>query len=987
VAGVVASTQSDEVTTPPSPKYWAFISYSQRDKKWGQWLVHALETYRIPKQLVGKTIAAGVVPPRLTPVFRDRDELSGAADLSEKIHDALAQSRTLIVICSPNAARSQWVDKEVVGFKSAGRESRVLTLVVDGEPNATDAALECFPRAVRYRVDASGEITQEPSEPLAADAREQGDGKRNALLKLIAGILGVDYDALRQRDHERRIRRLWFGGAVAAAAAAIFLGLALYANSQRLTANERASVALSRQLAAQSQIRLAAQPDLALLLGAEASFAADTSEGRSALVASLVNRPGLVRTLHGVPSYVSRPAVGADGKTLALAACSRWTGKCDTPRLLVWDLDSGARLRDISLEHAAFAVAISPDGKVLASGGCAKGVDRGCEEAEIRLWDLSTGQARAHPLAASGCEEPVVDLAFAGNDGLISRCDDLLVTWDVKTGRERARRQLDSGDVAAFSATAAGDSLVSLMRASSTVTTIWRKGEVDGPGEPVFPGARREISSAAISPDGKTVAIGACAVESIEGFCNRGEIRMWDVAAGKEKGAPFGDFDDWVRSLAFSPDGLLLASGGCGKRIDGRCVEGELRLWDEDGQEVGSRVAAHTADVANLAFVGNAGTLVSAADNGTLMVWSTPAGGPTQIAETDGMMSAALVRSVRSGRAFGYSGVGGYVPALAFNSSGTMAAVNACEDRRRFRCPEYLVDIWNEGAKEPKRIRPRFVGVAALAFSPDARLLAIGGCRQSTGEFDEERCVSGEIEIWDVTTQRRRGTPLRAPGTRITALAFSPDGKLLASAECPMQDLWSCDSTAVRLWDIDRSESRVPPVSFGDLPVSALTFAPDGRALVVGGCPERGLLEESKRCHATEIRILSTATLNQIGPSLTHQSQWITALAVDASGRTLAAGAVHGDLMLWDLSDGQELGALRGHMSDVVRIAWMPDGSLESRDGRTTFLWHSNPESWRAQACAMANRSFTCAEWQQYFGEQPYRPVCSVAPVPSCGAR
>ena len=149
-------------------RYWAFISYSQRDLKWGQWLIRALETYRLPKQLVGKETSDGVVPKRLAPVFRDRDELSGAADLGEKIREAVEQSRTLIVICSPNSAHSEWVNKEVIAFKSSGRGSRVLTLIVDGEPNAADAKHECFPLAVRYQVDRSGVVTAEAAEPLAA---------------------------------------------------------------------------------------------------------------------------------------------------------------------------------------------------------------------------------------------------------------------------------------------------------------------------------------------------------------------------------------------------------------------------------------------------------------------------------------------------------------------------------------------------------------------------------------------------------------------------------------------------------------------------------------------------------------------------------------------------------------------------------------------------------------------------------------------------
>jgi WD40 repeat protein len=202
-----------EVISPPPravTKYWAFISYSHHDRKWGEWLIRALETYRIPKPLVGKPTSDGFVPKRLIPVFRDRDELPGAADLSEKIREAINQSRVLIVICSPNAAHSEWVNKEVLSFKSSGRGSRVLTLIVDGEPNAADADRECFPPAVRYRVNEAGVITGEPAEPLAADARDHGDGRQNAVLKLVAGILEIPYDELRQRERQRarRARRI-----------------------------------------------------------------------------------------------------------------------------------------------------------------------------------------------------------------------------------------------------------------------------------------------------------------------------------------------------------------------------------------------------------------------------------------------------------------------------------------------------------------------------------------------------------------------------------------------------------------------------------------------------------------------------------------------------------------------------------------------------------------------------------------------------------
>ena len=190
-------------------KYWALISYSHGDAKWGDWLHSALETYRVPARLVRKAQPAGAVPKRLFPVFRDREELATSSSLDEHIQNGLRLSRALVVICSPRSANSRWVNEEIKLYKRMGREDRVFCLIVDGEPNAPadSRLLECFPRAVRFHLNRDGEISNEAAEPLAADAREGKDGKRNALLKLIAGIIGVPFDELRQRDRQRRIRR------------------------------------------------------------------------------------------------------------------------------------------------------------------------------------------------------------------------------------------------------------------------------------------------------------------------------------------------------------------------------------------------------------------------------------------------------------------------------------------------------------------------------------------------------------------------------------------------------------------------------------------------------------------------------------------------------------------------------------------------------------------------------------------------------------
>lgn len=216
-------------------KYWAFISYSHTDREWGDWLHKTLETYRVPRRLVGRESRDGVIPPRLFPIFRDREELPVSADLSTNINESLRESRYLIVVCSPRSAASRWVGEEIKTFKRLGREDRILALIVDGEPNASDGKPgfkvedECFHEALRYRWSETDEMSDLPSEPIAADAREGKDGKANAKLKLLAGLLGVNYDDLKQREHERRLRRARRIGIAAFILVAIFAGLAVWA--------------------------------------------------------------------------------------------------------------------------------------------------------------------------------------------------------------------------------------------------------------------------------------------------------------------------------------------------------------------------------------------------------------------------------------------------------------------------------------------------------------------------------------------------------------------------------------------------------------------------------------------------------------------------------------------------------------------------------------------------------------------------------------
>ena len=210
----------------PTFKYRAFLSYSHRDTAWAKWLHRALETYRIDKDLVGRETARGPVPKTLRPIFRDREDFSAGYSLSEQTIAALAASQFLIVICSPNAAQSTYVNEEIRQFKATGRAARVIPVIIDGEPG--DPLRECFPPALRFKLDADDGLTTEREEPIAADARKQGDGKEIAKQKVVAGLLGLDLDGIMDRakraEKRRNLFRISAAVAVTVLAVAAFLG-------------------------------------------------------------------------------------------------------------------------------------------------------------------------------------------------------------------------------------------------------------------------------------------------------------------------------------------------------------------------------------------------------------------------------------------------------------------------------------------------------------------------------------------------------------------------------------------------------------------------------------------------------------------------------------------------------------------------------------------------------------------------------------------
>ncbi len=233
-----AHSQRERTGSDAGRRYVAFISYSHRDARACAWLHGSLERYRVPKRLRGTVGEFGLVPERIQPIFRDCEELASAGALAERLQGALADSDTLLVICSPEAACSRWVNEEVLAFKRLGRGHRIYCLIVAGEPH-TGGSRECFPPALRFEVEPDGQLGQRPAEPIAADIRPGKDGRPLARIKLIAGLLGIDLDTLRRREAQRRHRRMLTAVAASLTAMAIALGLAATAWVARNDAQRR----------------------------------------------------------------------------------------------------------------------------------------------------------------------------------------------------------------------------------------------------------------------------------------------------------------------------------------------------------------------------------------------------------------------------------------------------------------------------------------------------------------------------------------------------------------------------------------------------------------------------------------------------------------------------------------------------------------------------------------------------------------------------
>jgi WD40 repeat protein len=861
-AGGIINVQSDRPRSDGHPRFAAFISYSHADTKWGRWLHKALETYRLPRSLVGTTNRAGqVLESRLGKVFRDRDELTSAPSLEQSIRDALERSNNLVVVCSPRSARSAYVNQEVIEFKKLGKPEHVHALIVDGEPNASRsqerADEECLPAALRFDVGVDGRLSTAPAkEVLACDARRTKDGKQRAKLKLIAGLLNLDFDLLYRRDQRRRRQRMAAIGTGAAAILAVVSVLGWQAWISQKEAAERAR--LNRHEAYVAAVNLAEKshreqsPSRVVALLAAQAPQTDTEDLREFAWRRMW------RLYHGERSSLRFQASAQSGADLAISLDGRTLAVAleGGGPVIVWDAETGEeRHRLVGHGRDAFTdLAFVPGGNALLSAG---------EDGTVRLWDTQSGEEQRilhhdQPVTGMLTSPDGRRLATSVSGGWHS-----FSLWDLSTGESRQIETLGQrGSPCMWFFTPDGETFALGYERGRVVLHDAKTGAIRSELTSERDG---RCASAAISPNGATVAM------ALEVGSDGSEVRLLDRRSGREGlilQVPDTE-DNGIIDLSFSPDGRTIVLVIGDPDIASPKQTSKVVGWDvASGRERFTLGQDETGFASLFAFAPDGRAFATAGEDNVIRLWD---------AETGTLRNVLGLHHDR-------------IWEMAFSAdSKTLGTVSRDQTAKLWH-----VDILPETLLVPRRPSNH----SAVAFSAD-------GTRIATGSWD------GVLELWD-TASHEKVMDLQAHARAIDAITFSPDGRLVASA---------AQDGIVKIWD---AQTLTEHRSFTGHPGWVSTFFFDGRSVIhltPGGVTAAG----AGRVHAWNLETGSEVAGLAEPARVVAVSQNGERIAT-IGGYDDGSGSCKLTLWDLGAGASQVLTQCQGAGADLTRAAFSPDG-------------------------------------------------------------
>ena len=381
-------------------KYLAFISYKREDEAWAKWLQRKLEHYKLPTSV---RKANPALPERARPVFKDTTDLAGGV-LEKAIKEALSASQYLIVICSPRAAQSPWVCKEVQEFIDSGREEYIIPFIIEGEPNSTVAGKECFPATLKA-MSGSREL-------LGININEMG--RDAAAIKVVSRMFDLEFDMLWQRwQRELRARRRWIVGlsllgmiiAFTVAGIMFYKHLKMQINQSRAVANrateliEQGDSYLARKLLvevlpdkndfiprpyvaeAEAALRLACKNE-SMMINRE--FGGNTSyhiiDGNLLLLANDNKYYGIVDVNTGYTKTITVEHQG-EWQPIQFSKGGGYLTVRDGDNILLWDVNENRCVQTFEDSKASHAEIIANAEYIVSSGWNHK-----------KLWNVKTGE-------------------------------------------------------------------------------------------------------------------------------------------------------------------------------------------------------------------------------------------------------------------------------------------------------------------------------------------------------------------------------------------------------------------------------------------------------------------------------------------------------------------------------------------------------------------------------------------------------------------
>lgn len=418
----------------------------------------------------------------------------------------------------------------------------------------------------------------------------------------------------------------------------------------------------------------------------------------------------------------------------------------------------------------------------------------------------------------------------------------------------------------------------------------------------VLKGHKGWVQSIAFSPDGQLLASGS----------SDQTIRLWDLQTGQCLKTLRGH-TSWIQSIAFSPDGQLLASGSNDQTV---------RLWDIDseGGQCLSVLPGHTSRILSVAFCLDRQTLISSSEDQTVRRWQIETGECLQVLNihVNWVLSIALspdgktlaTRSdgktvkfwdLASGECFSTLEYSAQVWAIAY-----APAVTAAPQRLATGSEDRTVKIWDAWTGEClQTLQGHRDRVWLVAFSPDGHRLM---------SLSEDQTM----KFWDVETGQCLRT-LEAYSNWVLSVAFSPDGRSIASSSQDQQ---------VRVWDVATGKCHTMMQGHTNL-VSSIAFAP----------PSAGQILASGSDDRT-IKLWNWRTSECLSTIWGHMD-WVQSVTFSPDGQILASGSRDQTIKLWDWRTGECLQTLIGHSHRVKSIAFDPQGSLlaSGSDDQTIHLW------------------------------------------------